>query len=518
MFPSEKKSKLTAKLIPRPNDINIIDNHPHPHTTGLNSPKANPKVPLLTSSKPPLVRLPSLSNDAGIAGGQEHEIVANIQELQRRLSMLQCEQQTSESTLVEDALTPGEEGLHSENADLASSSSSPSSSRSGGGSNSQDQPYRLIMVSNRLPISITRNPDSKEYVFTMTSGGLVTALAGIRSEVPFIWIGWLGMEIELDQQPLVREKLLREYHCLPVFLTQELASNYYNEFSNNVLWPIFHYVPLPDIFRVTHGPHKRHTFQHHWQAYQRANGEFAKVIAQVYREGDYIWIHDYHLMVLPSILRQKFPSSKIGWFLHTPFPSSEVYRVLPVRQEILEGLLGADLVGFHTYDYVRHFLSCCGRILGIQSTPKGMELLDGRNNGNRNHFVSVGVFPIGVEPEQFLTKLEQPATKIRIAQLLHHYRDTKKIIIGVDRLDYIKGMPHKMLAMERFLMKHPEWQNQVVLIQIAVPSRTQVEEYQRLCRRVNELVGRINGTFGTVSHTPVHYINQSVSQEELVAL
>uniref|UniRef100_K3W821 alpha,alpha-trehalose-phosphate synthase (UDP-forming) n=1 Tax=Globisporangium ultimum (strain ATCC 200006 / CBS 805.95 / DAOM BR144) TaxID=431595 RepID=K3W821_GLOUD len=403
---------------------------------------------------------------------REQELLVGIQELQRQLSMVQIQTEKPQEEILPPAT---------------------------------DSRRRLIMVSNRLPISFQKNETTGEWSFKMSSGGLVTALNGIRDEVPFIWIGWLGEEIAQEDQNKVREKLAKEFNCVPVFLSKEIAERYYNDFSNDILWPTFHYVPLP-LFKA--GSEKKFDFRL-WDAYKLANKRFAQAVNQVYRDGDYVWIHDYHLMNLPALLRKRHPRCKIGWFLHTPFPSSEMYRTLPVGKQILEGLLGADLLGFHTYDYARHFLSACSRIPGATTSPKGIEWED--------HFSSVGVFPIGIDPEHFEGILEKPETQTRIKDLCEKFAGCK-IIIGVDRMDYIKGIPHRMLAMERFLSKYPERRESVVLIQIAVPSRTGVEEYQQLAASVNEMVGRINGRFGTLQHTPVHYIHQSVTPTELVAL
>ncbi|GAB9467761.1 Alpha,alpha-trehalose-phosphate synthase [Globisporangium polare] len=403
---------------------------------------------------------------------REQELLVGIQELQRQLSMVQIQTEKSQ----EEILPP-----------------------------KADSRRRLIMVSNRLPISFQKNETTGEWDFKMSSGGLVTALNGIRDEVPFIWIGWLGEEIAHEDQNKVREKLAKEFNCVPVFLSKEIASRYYNDFSNDILWPTFHYVPLP-LFKA--GQEKKFDFRL-WDAYKLANKLFAQAVNQVYRDGDFVWVHDYHLMNLPSLLRKRHPKCKIGWFLHTPFPSSEMYRTLPVGKQILEGLLGADLLGFHTYDYARHFLSACARIPGSTSSPKGIEFED--------HFSSVGVFPIGIDPEHFEKILASDATQKRIKELCVKFAGFK-IIIGVDRMDYIKGIPHRLLAMERFLAAYPERRESVVLIQIAVPSRTGVQEYQELGATVNELVGRINGRFGTLQHSPVHYIHQSVTPTELVAL
>ncbi|DAZ96531.1 TPA: hypothetical protein N0F65_011208 [Lagenidium giganteum] len=403
---------------------------------------------------------------------REQELLVNIQELQRQLSMVQIQTEKPQEEIVPPMV---------------------------------DARHRLIMVSNRLPISFQRNEATGEWSFSMSSGGLVTALNGIRDEVPFVWIGWLGEEIAHEDQNKVREKLAQEFNCIPVFLSKEVASRYYNDFSNDILWPIFHYVPLP-LFRA--GSEKKFDFRL-WDAYKLANKRFAQAVSQVYREGDFVWVHDYHLMMLPSLLRKRHPRCKIGWFLHTPFPSSEMYRMMPVGTQILEGLLGADLLGFHTYDYARHFLSACSRLPGASSSPKGIDWED--------HFSAVGVYPIGIDPEHFEEILEMEVTQNRIKELSKTFAG-RKIIIGVDRMDYIKGIPHKLLAMERFLSMFPERREEVILVQIAVPSRTGVQEYQHLAASVNEMVGRINGRYGTLEHSPVHYIHRSVTPHELVAL
>ena len=248
-------------------------------------------------------------------------------------------------------------------------------------------------------------------------------------------------------------------------------------------------------------------------AYQEVNRLFAKTVIKDVQDGDLIWIHDYHLMLLPQMLREMIGNSKknvrIGFFLHTPFPSSEIYRILPVRRELLTGLLDCDLIGFHTYDYARHFLSSCSRILNTPTTPNGVEW--------KGSLVTVGVFPIGIDPEKFFDGLKKESVQKRIETLRQKFNGVK-LIVGVDRLDYIKGVPQKLHALEVFLTEHPEWIGKVVLVQVAVPSRQDVEEYQNLRAVVNELVGRINGKFGTVEFMPIHFLHQSVTFDELTAL
>lgn len=362
---------------------------------------------------------------------------------------------------------------------------------------------RLIVVSNRLPVTVTKD-DNGVWKFRVSSGGLVSALAGVKNKVPFVWVGWTGTEVAASDQNELRARLMEE-NCYPVFLSEYDANLYYNGFCNDVLWPLFHYVPLP----IVSGDGERKFDFKYWDAYSKANHRFAEAVMQVYEPGDLVWVQDYHLMLLPSLLRKRLRDVTIGFFLHTPFPSSEVYRILPVRNKVLQGVLAADLIGFHTYDYARHFLSVCTRILGLEASPKGVTYKD--------HFANVGIFPIGIDPNSWLTALQSPSVKERISELEEKFRG-KKVLLGVDRLDYIKGVPHKLMAFENFLARQPEWKEKVVLVQIGVPSRTEVDEYKKLISQTNELVGRINAQYGTVEYAPIVFINQSVNFDHLCAL
>ncbi|KAG5642717.1 Trehalose-6-P synthase/phosphatase complex synthase subunit [Asterophora parasitica] len=386
----------------------------------------------------------------------------------------------------------------------------------------------LIVVSNRLPITINKDSNG-EYHFKMSSGGLVSALSGFKKSLNFTWIGWPGFFIPPKDRPLVDKRLMEEYSCQAVYLDDDVADRHYNGFSNSILWPLFHYHPGEMNFD-----------EENWLAYRQANMRFAEVVLQQLTPGAMVWVQDYHLMLLPMLLRglidgttagdftvkelskitegiegeaaapaERVPGIKIGFFLHTPFPSSEIYRILPVRREILLGVLYCDLIGFHTYDYARHFLSSCTRILGLPTMPNGVEF-EGR-------LVHVGTFPIGIEPASFIDNLKREAVQNRITQLEHRFGGVK-VIVGVDRLDYIKGVPQKLHALELFLTQHPEWIGKVVLVQLAVPSRQDVEEYQNLRSTVNELVGRINGRFGTVEFMPIHFMHKSLGFDELCAL
>ncbi|KZM21898.1 uncharacterized protein EKO05_0000399 [Ascochyta rabiei] len=360
---------------------------------------------------------------------------------------------------------------------------------------------RLLLVSNRLPITIKRADEAK-YEMSMSSGGLVSGLSGLSKTTTFQWYGWPGLEVPENEVAGLKDQLKSEYNAVPIMLDDELADRHYNGFSNAIMWPLFHYHPGEITFDESA-----------WEGYTEANRLFAKAVAKDVQDNDMVWVHDYHLMLMPAMLREEIGNTKknvkIGFFLHTPFPSSEIYRILPVRNEILLGVLHCDLIGFHTYDYARHFLSSCSRILGLATTPNGVEF--------QGKVVTVGAFPIGIDPEKFDEGLQKPKVQERIAALEKKFQGVK-LIVGVDRLDYIKGVPQKLHALEVFLTEHPEWIGKVVLVQVAVPSRQDVEEYQNLRAVVNELVGRINGKFGTVEFMPIHFMHKSVSFDELIAL
>ncbi|KAI0460743.1 Trehalose-6-P synthase/phosphatase complex synthase subunit [Komagataella kurtzmanii] len=359
----------------------------------------------------------------------------------------------------------------------------------------------VLVISNRVPVTIKKGSDGN-YQYNMSSGGLVTALQGLKQK--FQWFGWPGLEVPAIDQEKVNSDLKEKFNCFPIYLSDEIAELHYNGFSNSILWPLFHYHPGEMNFDEAA-----------WAAYIEANRQFCKVIVGKIADNDLVWIHDYHLMLLPQMLRRQIDEQglknvRLGFFLHTPFPSSEIYRILPVRKEILEGVLSCDLIGFHTYDYARHFTSSVERILGCRTTPTGLTY--------GSHNVSVGAYPIGIDVDKFTTGIKQHLVQERIHSLQKRFGQGVKLIVGVDRLDYIKGVPQKLHAFEIFLQEHPEWIGKVVLVQVAVPSRGDVEEYQTLRATVNELVGRINGQFGTIEFVPIHFMHKSVPFEELISL
>lgn len=362
---------------------------------------------------------------------------------------------------------------------------------------------RLLVVANRLPVSAVRDA-AGNWQLQVSAGGLVSALMGV-SNFRTCWIGWPGVYVDPGpSRDALTAALAVEGYC-PVYLDPKTVDLHYNGFCNSVLWQLFHYVPLNMDSKLS----ETRTLQFQWAAHQEANRRFAQVVFDQYREGDVVWVQDYHLMLLPALLKQRYPRMKVGWFLHTPFPSSEIYRGLPVREEVLRAVLKADLIGFHTYDYARHFVSACTRILGLEGTPEGVE-----DNGS---LTRVAAFPIGIDPDRFVRSLERPDVRSNIAKLLTRYAG-RKVMLGVDRLDMIKGIPQKLLAFEKFLEEHPEWRDKVLLVQIAVPSRTDVPEYQRLRSMVHEIVGRINGHYGTLTHVPIHHLDRQLNFHELCAL
>ncbi len=307
---------------------------------------------------------------------------------------------------------------------------------------------RLLIVANRLPVTVRPTADGGVEVERST-GGLATGLSRPHEQSGGLWIGWAGADDDLTpEQDAELKRQLEAQRLVGVPLTKELVSRYYEGFSNGVLWPLFHYlldqVPLQAS---------------DWDAYVQANEQFAEVVAEQYQPGDLIWIHDYQLLLLPGLLRRRLPDARIGFFLHIPFPSEELFRTLPARDRLLEGMLGADLVGFHTPTYLRHFAIALTDILGLTVDIDRVQL-PGRE-------ARLGVFPMGVDAELFDTLARDPAVEAEAEALRGD--GSVRILVGVDRLDYTKGIPRRLLAFERMLETHPELREQVRLVQVAVP-------------------------------------------------
>lgn len=361
---------------------------------------------------------------------------------------------------------------------------------------------RLLTVANRLPVTIKKSDG--EYSYSQSSGGLVTGLSGLPDSYEKLWIGWPGTDVPEEDVARVEQDILEKYGGVPLWINHDLMDLHYNGYCNGIVWPLFHYHANDMIFE-----------EEPWDAFVQVNKLFAKMVTERVQANDIVWIHDYHLMLMPQMLREeidtrKIQNVKIGFFLHTPFPSSVEFRKLPYRERILEGLLHSDLVGFHTHDYARHFLSACHRTLGLDTSPNGVQF--------RRRTVHVGAFPIGINPEKELGLLEQQEVKDNIKHWREGIYKDKSVIISVDRLDYIKGLPHKFHAFDMFLEHNPDQVGKVVLIQIAVPSRQDVKEYQILRSHVSELAGRINSKYGNVDYQPIVFQYTSVPPTQLIAL
>jgi trehalose 6-phosphate synthase/phosphatase len=353
---------------------------------------------------------------------------------------------------------------------------------------------RWITVANRLPFTL--NHDGSEV--KTSSGGLVSALSGVRSEAERVWIGSapdnLTPELWTTLEGTLKEKS-GGWTYKPVFLDQALYDSYYNRTCNDVLWPLLHYQPELVAFDGAA-----------WKAYREVNERIAQQIAEFAKDDDLIWIHDFHLFLVPKLLRALRPKLRIGFFLHVPFPSSEVFRQLPVREEILDSLLHSDLVGFHDYSYLQHFGSTVMRLLGAE-----VNFMSATRNGRT---ARLGVFPVSIDTDEFIKQAKKP----EITKLAEEMSREQFLFLGVDRLDYMKGLDLKLKAFRELLKTRPEYREKVTLLQVAVPTRGNVPVYQELAREVARLVGEINGEFATPVWTPIQYIHASVTHQQLLAL
>ena len=358
---------------------------------------------------------------------------------------------------------------------------------------------RVVVVSNRLPVSLKRG--GTLWQSRATAGGLATAMNPVLRNSDGIWIGWSGDASEIidnDRSAIIKE-WADKYRYFAVDLDRQTAHGFYEGIANEALWPLFHH--FPSLLRFD---------PEHWQAYLRANEAFRDEVLKHLRPNDLVWIHDYHFLLLPQMLREVAPEIAIGFFLHVPFPSSSVFRTLPKREELLWGMLGADYLGFHTHRYLQHFRTSILRLLGLTSQMDHVEV------GKR--VVRLEALPIGIAPHQFSDLLTKGAgTRKQLAELKQRF-GYRKILLGVDRLDYTKGIPERLRAYRRFLQDNPNWRGKVVFIQVAVPSRERVPRYTRLRREVDELIGEINGDWSTPHWSPITYLRRNLPQAELAAL
>ena len=351
---------------------------------------------------------------------------------------------------------------------------------------------RLIVVSNRLPITVSES--GGKFKIKESVGGLVTGLSSYLSTIKessldrseFVWVGWPGLSVTGHKQEELKKKA-ESMNLSPVFLSEKVMDRFYYGFCNKTIWPLFHYFTTYTVYD-----------EEFWNNYKFVNELFCEQVLKTAEPGDFIWIHDYHLMLLPGMLREKLPDAKIGFFLHVPFPSYEVYRTLPGewRREILEGLLGADLCGFHTYDYTRHFLGCVLRILGHENNLGVISMPD--------RVVKADTFPMGINFNEFLGAIKSDEALKEIKTLKKEFGNSH-LILSIDRLDYTKGILNRLKGFHEFLERYPEWHGKVHLLMIVVPSRVGVDRYNQMKREIDEKVGNLNGTFGTIHWTPVIY-------------
>ncbi len=366
---------------------------------------------------------------------------------------------------------------------------------------------RLTVVSNRLAIVLDREADG-QWAITPASGGLVTALGPVLRDRGGQWIGWLGSTVG-DMDAMTLERLLERgsqqtgYTLKPVTLTEEEIRNYYFGFSNEILWPLFHDLPSRCNFNPAY-----------WKVYEAVNTKFARAVADHTDEkDDYVWIHDYQLILVAARLKAMGVRRATGFFLHIPFPPLDGFVRLPWRFQILEALLQYDLIGFQTVRDRRNFMDCvrmlmpASRVIGhglvVRCLTAGREIL-------------VGTFPISIDFKQFADRAASSEVREQ-AWIIHANLPERQLILGIDRLDYTKGIPLRLQAFANALERYPELRKQLTLIQVVVPSREDVPEYESLKREIQRLVGEINGRFTEVGWTPIHYIYRSLSLVELLA-
>jgi trehalose 6-phosphate synthase/phosphatase len=361
---------------------------------------------------------------------------------------------------------------------------------------------RLLIVSNRLPVTVSLHEGKVSY--HPSSGGLASGIASYLDAVAqrgdqAIWIGWPGADVPPEHEEEVKEVLARDHGAVPVFIGARTMSSFYEGFCNDTLWPLFHYFPSIAVFK-----------DRYWDDYRLVNQMFCDAVARIARPGDVIWVHDYHLLLLPRMLKEQLPDNSVGFFLHIPFPSYEIFRMLPARWRdvILEGMLGADLIGFHVNEYANYFLRCVLRILGYDHTLGRVFV--------RDHLAEVDAFPMGIDYEKFREAAMSPEV-VRRKDALRATVGDRKMIVSVDRLDYTKGVVNRLRGYEHFLRTCPEWRKRVVLALVIVPSRESVDQYQSMKRQIDEAIGRINGRYGSLDWTPISYQYTSLDYNDLVA-
>ncbi len=355
---------------------------------------------------------------------------------------------------------------------------------------------RIIIVSNRLPVTAQRTRQG--FVFTQSTGGLATGLASVHALQETVWIGWPGVLTEHTDEKTAITDTLRAHRMHPVFMQEGAYTQYYEGFCNSIIWPLFHYFPHPTGCN-----------QSQWQQYQAVNERFAEAVCQLVQPGDQVWIQDYHLLLLPRLLRQRFPELTIGFFLHIPFPSPDVFRALTWRRELLTGLLGADLLAFQTADYAANFLATVRHTLKIDAETSRIKL--------PAREVGVTAIPMGVDYEKFAAYASSPVIIEQAAQFGRTLR-TAQVILSADRLDYTKGILQRLAAFERLLTDYPAFVGTVTLALLVSPSRAELAPYRVLKEQIEEAVNRINQSYRHTDWTPVQYRYLTVDLSQMAVL
>ena len=361
--------------------------------------------------------------------------------------------------------------------------------------------HRLVVVSNRAPVELKRRPDGNRVVPTV--GGLVSALLAVfKASRSGLWVAWSGSESTTPAAAAPKLDLPADdpsFTLRFVRLTERDVSHYYYGFSNRGLWPLSHYFVGRCQFRADQ-----------WQAYRRVNETFASTLLEELQHDDFVWVQDFHLTLVPALTRRARPDAKLGFFWHIPFPEPSVFGILPWRDDVLRGLLGSDVIGFHLESYARNFLACVERFLGLDvDWVRGSVVY-------RDREVRAVACPISIDAAEFESIASRPDVVERSARI-HRQLGGARVILGVDRLDYTKGILERLRGFERFLETSPASRGNVTFVQIAVPSRERVEEYRVMKRDIEEAVGRISGRFTREGWVPLRYIYGSVSSAELGA-
>jgi len=365
---------------------------------------------------------------------------------------------------------------------------------------------RLLIISNRLPF--TACYEKNDIKLIKSSGGLVSGLSAYLdslkdsrfSDFSHIWIGWPGFTTNEKDKEKFEKQIYDEFNSIPVFISEEEMENFYQGFCNKTIWPLFHYFPSYASFK-----------DEYWDSYKKVNMYFAEKILKIIKQDDIIWIHDYHLMLLPALLKEQYPDISIGYFHHIPFPSFEIFRLLPKqwRDEILKGILGADLIGFHIHEYNQYFLRNLLRILGLEHYL-GKIIYNDR-------IIKSDTFPMGIDFNKFNNSVNLPDTQNEIKEHRKILKD-KKVILSIDRLDYTKGILNRLQGFNLFLEKYPEFHKKIIFILVIVPSRIGVDDYQNMKSKIDEMVSSINGKFGSIDWAPIIYQYKHIPFSTLTAL